>query len=92
MNYLNLLLSALALSALQYWPQQNTWWLSTVFLNRHFLVPRIAFFMLKVLGFSVLNEGFQYFWDWAEQLVSSGEFEDVVDSKRFIAWQVRMFT
>ena len=36
-----------------------------------------------------LEKGFSYFLEWADELVINGEFESGVDSKKFIAWQVR---
>lgn len=36
-----------------------------------------------------LEKGFSYFLEWADELVINGKFESGVDSKKFIAWQVR---
>ena len=36
-----------------------------------------------------LENGFSYFLEWADELVVNGEFESGVDSKKFIACQVR---
>ena len=52
------------------------------------LGSKTRFFDYEGTGIQRLDEGFQYFKDWAEELVSSGEFDDGVDSKRFIVWQV----
>ena len=43
------------------------------------------------LAIQRLNEGFSYFEEWAEKLDSDGCFEDVVDCKSFISWQVCMY-
>ncbi len=39
-------------------------------------------------GIQRLEEGFDYFREWAKELVDFREFEDGVESKKFIAWQV----
>ena len=55
------------------------------------LGSKTRFFCAEGTGIQRLNEGFQFFWDWAEELVVSGAFHDGVDSKKFIAWQVCVF-
>lgn len=58
--------------------------------ERTLLGSKTRFFHAEGTGIQRLDEGFQYFRDWAEELVSSGEFGDGVESKKFIAWQVRV--
>lgn len=38
-----------------------------------------------------LNEGYEYFTEWAEELLEAGEFESGVDSRQFISWQVHTY-
>lgn len=39
-------------------------------------------------GIQRLNEGFSYFEEWAEELDENGCFDDGVECKSFISWQV----
>ena len=34
------------------------------------------------------DEGYSFFSDWAEELVSLGEFDSRVENKHYISWQV----
>ena len=56
------------------------------------LGSKTRFFCAEGTGIQRLNEGFQFFWDWAEELVVSGAFHDRVDGvDRKTAWQVCVF-
>lgn len=50
--------------------------------ERTLLGSKTRFFHAEGTGIQRLDEGFQYFRDWAEELVSSG---DGVECKKFIA-------
>lgn len=59
--------------------------------ERTLLGSKTRFFHAEGTGIQRLDGGFQYFWDWAEQLVSAGEFMDGVHNTKFIAWQVHTY-
>ena len=35
-----------------------------------------------------LDEGFEYFEEWAAELIDSGVFDEGVSSEQFLSWQV----
>ena len=58
-----------------------TRYLVTVALNIIFehtlLGSKTLFLHAQGTGIQRLNDGFQYFWDWAQELVASGEFDNL---------------
>jgi len=63
--------------------------LNSIF-ERTLLGKKVRVFTAEGTSMQRLEEGFQFFTEWAEELVSSGAFDSGVESELFLAWQVSM--
>ena len=57
--------------------------------ERTLLGKKTRIFRVDGAGMQRLNKGFVYFKECAEELIKNDKFQTGMDSKQFIAWQVR---